>query len=85
MKRVIMSIVGTGLGLVALLSFKSQNQVTVGAHLPSAALGTTSGGASSTTPPKSTGSAPASNAPASSAPTGSAPTGSAPASKTYDG
>jgi uncharacterized protein with FMN-binding domain len=49
MKRVFLSVVGTVLGLVALLSFKSQSHATVGAKLPSAALG--GGGASAAASP----------------------------------
>lgn len=42
MKRVIFSVLGTILGLVALLSFKTHGQTTVGASLPSASLATSS-------------------------------------------
>lgn len=85
MKRVIFSVLGTILGLVALLSFKSQNRVTVGAKLPSAALG-----AASSTPNRAPASATgtASGPPnptrstSATAPSTSKPTS---ASRTYDG
>jgi uncharacterized protein with FMN-binding domain len=57
MKRVIFSVLGTILGLTALLSFKSQNHATVGATLPSAALGTGSSSAAGNPAPGATGSA----------------------------
>jgi uncharacterized protein with FMN-binding domain len=62
MKRVLLSVIGTVLGLVALLSFKSQGQPLVSGALPSAALpgssaaSTPAGGSQSTgAPPNPTG------------------------------
>ncbi|MCW2540171.1 MAG: putative FMN-binding protein [Frankiales bacterium] len=84
MKRVIFSVVSTIVGLVALLSFKSQNHATVGAALPSAGLGASS----SPAPGASSSPAPGANpAPASSTagePSSAAST-PASASKTFDG
>ncbi|MGX7678408.1 FMN-binding protein [Jatrophihabitans sp. DSM 45814] len=84
MKRVIFSVVSTILGLVALLSFKSHTHVTVGAALPSAALGdSSSGSGASQAPTTSAGSGPN----PSSSTTAPAPAASTPATtaKTYNG
>jgi uncharacterized protein with FMN-binding domain len=82
MKRVVLAVVSTVMGLVALLSFKSHEHVTVGANLPSATLGggssATGGAASASTPTP----APDASAP-SAAPSSAATASSAP--KTYDG
>jgi uncharacterized protein with FMN-binding domain len=62
MKRVLLSVTGTVLGLVALLSFKSQGQPLVSGALPSAGLPASAGssapgtGQSSAAPPNPTGS-----------------------------
>jgi uncharacterized protein with FMN-binding domain len=76
MKRVIFSVTGTILGLIALLSFKSHTHATVGASLPS--LGTST---SSASPTASVASAPPNKNTAPSATSSSA----AATSKTYDG
>lgn len=65
MKRVLLSVLGTIIGLVALLSFKSHNSVVLGTRLPaaggsSAGTGGSSSGAPVTTPPVAN---PPSNAP----------------------
>jgi len=91
MKRVIFSVVCTILGLVALLSFKSQSNTTVGGALPSATLSNSSpataaspGPASSAAsgPPNTEQSNPAQTAPAPSATTSSTPSRSPSASVT---
>jgi uncharacterized protein with FMN-binding domain len=81
-KRIFLAVVGTVLGLVALLSFKSQNHVAVGAKLPSASLGT---GSSSSAGPTTAAPAPTTAAPTTAAPTTPATTSPATTSKTYDG
>jgi uncharacterized protein with FMN-binding domain len=73
MKRVIFALTGTVAGLIALLGFKSQNHVTVGASLPSAAIAAPSTAGA----PSSTAGAPSSTA--------AAPGSSASVAKTYDG
>lgn len=82
MKRVVLAVVSTVMGLVALLSFKSQEHVTVGANLPSATIGggssATGGAASASTPTPSPDASAPSAAPSSAATASSAP-------KTYDG
>jgi uncharacterized protein with FMN-binding domain len=87
MKRVIFAVTSTVVGLVALLSFKSQNHVTVGGGLPSASI---SGGSSTTGAAANPSSAAGSRSSASTpSPTASAspaaPKTSTSAPKTYDG
>jgi uncharacterized protein with FMN-binding domain len=82
MKRILFSVFGTIVGLVALLSFKSQAHTTVGgAALPSAALGASA----TSNPSASTGttSAPPNPSASKTSPTSTATP--APVAKTYDG
>jgi uncharacterized protein with FMN-binding domain len=81
MKRVILSVLGTIFGLVALLSFKSHDHVTVGAALPSAALG---GSTSTTSAPPAAASCSAGEPP-NAEPSSTAPSSAASTSKTYNG
>jgi uncharacterized protein with FMN-binding domain len=84
MKRILLSVLGTIVGLVALLSFKSQAHTTVGTALPSAALG--SSAASSTTSPAPTASATSGPpTPGRSTSAHSAATSPATVTMTYDG
>ncbi len=80
MKRIVLSVLGTVIGLVGLLSFKSHGHTAVGAtQLPSAALNRT--GAPATSPGSSSTGAPPDP---SSSPTGSASATSKPG-RNYDG
>lgn len=84
MKRIIVSITGTVLGLVALLSFKSHgSQIGVANGLPSAALPGT--GASTSTTPRTGGTAGAPPAPTARTPTGTTRPAPRPASRTVLG
>lgn len=84
MKRTLFSVLGTILGLVALLSFKSHNHATVGAELPSAALPTST--ASAPAAAATTANGPPNPAGSTSKTTSSASSSaSTPTAKTYDG
>jgi uncharacterized protein with FMN-binding domain len=83
MKRVILSVTGTVLGLVALLSFKSSGQVKANGPLPSAGLpGTSATTPSSNSSSTSTGAPPDPSSPSSSTSTSSAAN---PTSASYTG
>lgn len=85
MKRVILSVLSTVLGLAALLSFKTGGHATVGASLPSAALGSSAtSSAPSPTPTSSSAGGPPNTAPSD---TAQSPSASTPATsaKTYSG
>ncbi|PZS20027.1 MAG: FMN-binding protein [Pseudonocardiales bacterium] len=58
MKRVLLSVTGTVLGVVALLSFKSHGQAVIGGALPSATLPAAAGGATSSGASQSTSAPP---------------------------
>lgn len=85
MKRVILAVTSTVVGLVALLGFKSHNHVTVGGGLPAASIGAVpapSSGASGTATSGGSSPAPTASSGGSSAPTAST---SPSAPKTFDG
>ncbi len=85
MKRVLLSVLGTILGLVALLSFKTGGHATVGASLPSAALGNPSTSPATTPAPSSSAATgPPNPGPSTTTPSASASTPAA-TSKTYKG
>ncbi|MCW2527972.1 MAG: putative FMN-binding protein [Pseudonocardiales bacterium] len=87
MKRVILSVLGTIVGLVALLSFKTGGHTTVGVSLPSASLGTTSTSSAATpTPTSSTASGPPNTGQSTTTPSSSPSTPAVTATaKTYNG
>jgi uncharacterized protein with FMN-binding domain len=84
MKRVIFSLLGTVVGLVALLSFKSNGHTAVGTALPSASLGTSSDTAAAAAPTSSAAGDPPVTGQSTPTPSSTAST-PASTSKTYNG
>jgi uncharacterized protein with FMN-binding domain len=90
MKRILLSVTATVLGIVALLSFKTHGQVTTaGSALPSAGLPAGSSGTGATSPAATSSAAPpdpsVSSPAAPSSPSPSSPAASSPATSSFTG